>query len=332
MHYLSQLTKSDLENKVCLLRVNLDAKPDPDEWRFNRVVPTIEFLIKNGAKIIVFGHRGRPQGKDPNLSVEPVIDILSQKVGQKLEWLENMRFDSREQAGDKSLAQEVAAKGDLFINDDFATAHRASGTIKYLPEYLPSYAGLLMEKELQALSKVKEAPDKPLVVIIGGIKMEDKVKVIEHLYDKVDYFLMGSTYRHSEHFSRHPELVSGSIKIVIPEDYVLGGDGEKLDIGPKTIEKYKKLINEARTVFWNGPMGKFEDDQYRCGSAEIARAVAAASAFTVVGGGDTVKSIKFSGVDVGKFGFVSTGGGAMLSFLGGEELPGIKALSSRLSS
>lgn len=320
MRYLSQLKKSDLAGKTCLLRVNLDVEPDLGNWRLNGVIPTIKFLLENNCKIIIFGHRGRPEGKrDDKLSVEPVVNILSQKIGQKLEWLENVRFDAREQAVDKSLAKEIAIKGDLFVNDDFATAHRSSATVSHLPKLVPAYAGLLMEKELRALSRVIKTPEQPLVVIIGGLKIGDKVGVINYLYDKANYFLMGSTYL---------SIKNNKNKVISPEDYVYDENSNKLDIGPKTIEKYKKIIDKAKTIIWNGPLGRFEDEQYREGSEKIARAIATSSAFSIVGGGDTDKLVRVLGLVPDDFGLISTGGGAMLSFLAGKELPAIEALSA----
>lgn len=338
MRYLRDLNKSYLQGKTCLLRINLDVEPNPNNLRINKVVPTIRFLMNNGAEIIVFGHRGRPEKSDPNLSVKPIIDILSEKVGQKLDWLENIRFDPRERDNDETLAQEMAAKGDFFVNDDFATAHHPSATISYLPKYLPSYAGLLIEEELRTLSKIKDNPDRPLVVIVGGIKFADKVEVIGNLMAQADYFLMGSAYidldfrKIREEDSYIKKNDSGQIdfsflnseKIIMPEDW-REDSGQKFDIGPKTIEKYRRIINGAKTVIWSGPVGKVEDERFVQGSAAIAAAIVHSRAFSVAGGGDTEQLLdKLNLKD--KFSFFSTGGGAMLEFLAGKKLPALEAL------
>lgn len=317
MKYLSKLDRNYLKGKTCLLRVNLDVNPNPNNLRINKAVPTIKFLLGNGAKIIVFGHRGRPSKVDPNLSVKPIINILSKKVGRKLKWLENIRFDPRERDKDKTLAKEMAAKVDFFVNDDFATAHHSSATISYLPEYLPSYAGLLIEKELKTLSKIKNNPDRPLIVIIGGIKFADKVGVIGNLMKKTDYFLMGSAYIDLD-FNKK------SKKIILPVDWQKD-DGQKLDIGPKTIKKYQKIIKTAKTIIWSGPIGKVEDKRFIKGSIAIAHAIIDSNAFSVAGGGDTAQLLDKLKLK-NKFSFFSTGGGAMLKFLAGKKLAALEAL------
>lgn len=328
MRLLSQLNKRQLKGKQVLLRVNLDVEPSPKSWRLNRVVPTIKFLLNNGANITIFGHRGRPKIKNNKLSVKPAINILSDKVNQKLNWLENIRFDSRERAEGLSLAEELAGKAEIFVNDDFASSHHASATASLLPKIIPSYAGLLVEEEISALSKVKDKAKKPLVIIIGGIKIEDKTGVIDNFYKKANRFLMGSAYNKipnnkSQITNKLQNANSNLKKIVFPLDY---SSKNKLDIGPKTVEKYKEIINSAKTIIWNGPLGKFEDERYRGGSVEIAKTISDSSAFSVIGGGDTLELIEKAGFNESDFGFVSTGGGAMLAFLAGEKMPAIKVL------
>jgi len=319
MKYLSKLSAKYLTDKTCLLRVNLDVmEPKEDSLRLNAVVPTIKYLLKNGSKVLIIGHRGRPVSKDPKLSVEPCVRVLEKKVGQQLEWLENLRFDPREQAGDKSLAKELAEKGDFFVNDDFATLHHTDSSFMNLPKYLPSFAGLLIEKEIEILSKIKNNSKKPLIVVIGGVKFDDKVEVIENLKKNTDYFLMGSAYIDLD----HPALKSK--KVILPVDW-LGNDSKKLDIGPKTINKYQEVISKAKTVIWNGPVGQFEKDEYRKGSKSVAWAIINSGAFSVIGGGDTEEMLDLLGLK-NKFSFVSTGGGAMLTFLADKKLSGLEAL------
>ena len=196
MQFLSQLEKGGINNKTCLLRINLDIKnPDKESLRIDAVIPTIKFLEENGAKIIILSHRGRPDGIDLELSLAPFIEILSKKIGHKLEWLENLRFDRREQENNVEFGQELASRGDFFVNDDFATSHRSCASLVAITKFLPSYAGLLLEKEIENLSKVMINPEKPLIVIIGGIKIADKAGMIENFKDKADYFLMGGAYK-----------------------------------------------------------------------------------------------------------------------------------------
>ena len=325
MFYLSQLKKEDLAGKTCLLRINLDIKnPEKDSWRLNAVIPTIKFLLEAGAKPLILSHRGRPQSEnasasDLKFSLKPLVEILEKRIGQKLDYLENLRLDPREQNNDENFAKELAAKGDLYINDDFATSHRASASMVGITKFLPSYVGLLLEQEIKKLSKVMENPERPLVIIIGGIKIDDKMGMINHFKNIADYFLMGSAY-----IDLQNELLKNP-KVIIPVDWI-GENNKKLDIGPKTIEQFSKIISPAKTVIWNGPMGLLsENSRYSEGSKKIAEAIIESRAFSVVGGGETSQFLLESGM-INKFSFVSTGGGAMLEFLSGKKLPAIEAL------
>lgn len=320
MKLLSKITKNEVVGKTCLLRLNLDVKdPHLNSLRLTASVPTIKFLLDSGADPLIISHRGRPNGSDLSLSLKPCVEVLQDLVGQKLRWLENLRFDEREQNNDESLAEELAQKGDFFVNDDFATLHRKNSSVWHLPRFRPSYAGLLIEKELANLTRVRETPVAPLVVIIGGIKISDKLDVIKYLESKVEYFLMGSAYLKNKDLERQ---VSNFKKIILPTDWV----GDWLDIGPETIKKYDKLIRRAKTIIWNGPIGKFEDERYRVGSKAIAGSIAESGAFSVVGGGDTEALLDTLKIKK-SFNFISTGGGAMLDFLADKELPGLKALT-----
>jgi len=326
MNYLSQLAHSYLKDKKCLLRLNLDIdEADKDSFRIKAAVPTLELLINNGCRPLVISHRGRPRGKDEKLSLKPVIGNLKHQLAIALggkaffDWLENLRFDPREQANDEVFAKELAARGDFFVNDDFATSHRENASLVQLPRQLPSFAGLILEKEISNLTKIKDEPKQPLVLIIGGVKTDDKIKVIKSFHKKARHFLLGSTY------FGHQFPADLSDKVILPEDWV-EHDEQKLDIGEKTIERYRKIIAQAGTIIWSGPLGQFEKPKYRRGSEEIAQAVAQSPAFSVVGGGATTKLLGSLGL-LEQIGFVSTGGGAMLAFLAGEKLPGLEALS-----
>ena len=320
MRYLRDLDRDYLNGKKCLLRINLDVtNPKEASLRINIAIPTINFLLDKGASILILSHRGRPEGEDKNLSLKPLIEILENKIGQKIGWLENLRFDPKEQENDDDFAKELAAKGDFFVNDDFAVSHRANTSISAITKYLPSFAGLNLEKEIKTLSQVMDNPEEPLVVIIGGVKIGDKIGVIENLYSKADRFLMGSAYIDIDNSILKKE------KVVLPEDWIVG-DGKKLDIGQKTIENFGKIISKAKTIIWNGPMGKFEDSKYIEGSKKVAEAIASSNAFSIIGGGDTYQLLSILGMEDG-FGFISTGGGAMLEFLAGKKLPALTALN-----
>ena len=337
MKYLSQLTKDQIEDKKCLLRINLDIKdPSKDSLRIDASLPTIKFLLEGGAKILILSHRGRPERPDSKLSLEPLIKILQTKtdltfrsptsVGSQtslnLSWLENLRFDPREQQNDDGFAQELASKGHFFVNDDFAVSHRANASVMAITKHLPSYAGLRLEKEIKILSGAVNNPQRPLVLIIGGAKIDDKIGVIENFRSKADHILTGSSY--IDLLKSNFQGKFDFAKIIIPEDWT-GEDGRKLDIGSKTIDKYTNIISQAKTVVWNGPMGMFENPKYLNGSQKIAEAIISSGAFSIIGGGDTQQLLNQLGIE-DKFSFISTGGGAMLEFLAGKKLPALEVL------
>jgi len=329
MRLLSKADLKALAGKTCLLRINLDIKdPAKESLRIDAVVPTFDFLIERGAKILILSHRGRPiTCLDPSFSLKPLIEILLAKINGRnktsINWLENLRYDSREQANDESFARELTIRGNFFVNDDFATSHRACASLVAITKYLPSYAGLLLEKEVANLSKVMTNPEKPLVMIIGGAKIDDKVAMIENFKDKADYFLMGSAYS---------DLTNGLLKypkVVMPTDWV-EEDGKKLDVGPETVEKFLQILSQAKTVIWNGPLGLMsENPRYYEGSRKVADAIIESEAFSVVGGGETTQLLLELGL-TNKFSFVSTGGGAMLEFLSGKKLPALQALEDNM--
>lgn len=318
-----------MAGKTCLLRINLDIKdPAKESLRIDAVIPTFDFLIERGAKILILSHRGRPTGcLDPGFSLKPLIEILLAKVRGRhktsINWLENLRYDAREQENDDCFARELAARGDFFVNDDFATSHRACASLVAITQYLPSYAGLLLEKEVANLSKVMINPEKPLVIVIGGAKIDDKVGMIENFKDKADHFLMGSAYYKFQISKSRFQ----NEKVIFPEDFI-EEDGQKLDIGPETIKKYSEIISSAKTVIWNGPLGLLSDNPtYARGSKKIAQAIIESGAFSAAGGGETTQLLLELGLQ-DKFSFVSTGGGAMLEFLSGKKLPALEALEN----
>lgn len=380
MKYLSSLKNEDLAGKICLLRVdfniqNVDLFKKKIHPRVLAVLPTIEFLIKNGAKIVILSHRGRPKIVQSSklkiesykqFSLKPFTEILSfllkkpiyfidlkdfsfiNKTKEKIRnsaagsvfLLENLRFWPGEEQNDVKFAKKLAFLGDFYVNDAFAVSHRKNASVAAITRFLPSCAGLLLEKEIKNLSFLIKNPKKPMVVILGGAKISDKIGVIKNLYKKTDYFLLGGGLANTIFAAQgipigdslcEEKIDAGKImrqfgkKIFLPADVAV----EKrkiLDIGPRTIEKYSKIIKNAKTVAWNGPMGYFENRRFAKGSEAIAKAIMAnKKAFSIIGGGETISlmsNVKRKTPNV----FLSTGGGAMLEYLSGKKLPGLEAL------
>lgn len=310
-----------------------------DDFRIKQTLPTIEYLIEKGAKLLLMSHLGRPGGKVvESLRLTPIqnrlmeyLDVQVSKapdcVGEEIEkWsremqpgeillLENLRFHKEEEENNEGFAKELAKLGDIFINDAFAVCHRNHASIVRIPKYLPSGAGFLLEKEVKVLSQIIKKPKKPLIVIIGGSKVEDKAKMAERLSEIADFSLLGN-------------LIAKEIKEKKSEKILHPIDNKKnRDIGEKTIKIFKEKIFKAKTIFWAGPLGKIEEKKYQKGTKEIAKAIIDSGAFSVVGGGETVEFINKIGL-IEKFNHVSVGGGAMLAFLAGEKLPGLEALKN----
>ncbi|MDD5547483.1 MAG: phosphoglycerate kinase [Candidatus Pacebacteria bacterium] len=344
MKYLKKLAGKDLTGKTCLLRVDFNLKSPKDIFRIKAILPTLKFLLEKNTKVLILSHRGRPKGADKNLSLEQMAETLSGEIGKKVIFLrsfdfngikmylklvepgtifllENLRFLKEEEENDSALAKKLASLGDFYVNDAFAVSHRANTSVAAITKYLPSYAGLLMEQEIKNLS-LAFRPKKPLVVILGGSKITDKIGIIRNLSKQAKYFLLGSSALNLS--SREVKPYLKMKKVVLPVDSAKSGNNH-LDIGPKTINEYRKLIKGAKTIIWNGPVGFNEKKRYAIGSASIARMIINSGAFTIVGGGETTNFLVGLNLDK-KIKFLSTGGGAMLEFLAGKKLPGIKAL------
>ena len=280
--------------------------------------------------------------------------------------LENLRFDPREEENDPGLSRELAALADIYVNDAFGAAHRAHASTVGVAEYLPAYIGLLMEKELQNLGALLDAPARPFVAILGGAKVTDKAGVIRNLLDRVDSLLLGGGIASTFAYAKGQEIGQSladrdfadqareildlasqrNVRIELPQDAVVAtqiddaghvaaveeiASSESIfDIGPATIQAYSQIIQEAGTVFWNGPMGVFEKPGFAQGTLGVAKAVARSSAFSVVGGGDSLAAVAESGF-ADQINHLSTGGGASLEFLEGQELPGIAAIRRKVS-
>ncbi len=382
----------DLNQKKILLRLDLNVPLKngliTDETRINKILPIIEFLIKKKSKIIILSHIGRPKGTiNNNLSLKPICENLEKKINQKISLindnifklkkedlfkdpndkiviLENVRFYKEEEENDTSFAKHLASLADLYVNDAFSCSHRSHTSVNKITKFLPSFAGLQLETEINALKKVTTEIKKPITCIIGGSKISTKIEIIKNLLPKFDNIIIvggmanniikykGNQIGKSIKDENCEEIVKEifetkkkySCEIIFPEDVLVGKNfNDKsevkntnnvntndiiLDIGPKTIDKIKNVIELSKTVLWNGPAGYFENSNFANGSYEIAKAIANKhkSIYSVVGGGDTIAVINQIS-DIKNFDFVSTAGGAFLEYLEGKELPGIKALN-----
>ena len=365
----------DVEGKRVLVRVDFNVPLGEDgaisdDARIQGALPTLRELREKGAKLVLLSHLGRPKGEDPKLSLKPVAERLQELLGEPVAFpdgdadvvlRENVRFDPRETENDSELAQEYAALADVYVNDAFGSAHRAHASTEAVAHLLPSAAGRLLEKEVTTLKGILESPERPLVAIVGGAKVTDKIGVLDAFLEKADSVLIGgamcfpffAAQGHAigdslcEAEGLEPArraLADGEGTLQLPEDLVAGrafsADTEVrplgsvdvpdgwmgLDIGPESAARYADVIRNAGTVFWNGPMGAFELEPFAAGTRTVAEAVAASPGTTVVGGGD-------SGAAVAEFGLakavthLSTGGGASLQLIEGEPLPGLDALS-----
>jgi phosphoglycerate kinase len=361
-----------------------------EDVRIRATLPTIELCRKAGARVALASHLGRPKGgPDPKYSLKPVAARLSQLAGEDvplaadcvgpaveaqvralrpggLLLLENLRFHPGEEANDPAFARALAALGDVYVNDAFAAAHRAHASTEGITRFLrPAVAGLLMKQELEALARMWESPARPLVAILGGAKVSDKLALIESLLGRVDRLLIGGgmafTFlaaqgREVGHSLLDRDLVPTAARLLdaakgrgaeigLPLDTVVAAspdasagevvpvtaippDQMGLDIGPATVAAFRSVIAASGTVVWNGPMGVFERPPFAAGTLAIARAVADAPGLTVVGGGDTVAAVDQAGV-ARRIGYLSTGGGAFLEYLEGRTLPGVAALDDR---
>lgn len=385
------LMDMDFEKKRVFVRVDFNVPMQEgeitDDTRIRAAIPTIRFLMGCNAKVILAAHFGRPKGKVvPELRLDSVAQRLSDLLDQEvikvdncignepkraidqMEWsdvllLENTRFYKEEKDNDPEFAKQLAELADVYVNDAFGAAHRAHASTAGIAEHLPSCAGFLMQKEIEALGKAVTDPDRPFAAIIGGAKVSDKIGVIENLLEKVDSLIIGggmaNTFLRAQGYETGKSLVEEDkvelakelikkaeekdVELVLPVDVKVASefsadadvkivsvsgipaDWQALDIGPETIDIFAAVIRDSKTVVWNGPMGVFEMDQFAAGTFGVAESLAESDVISIIGGGDSAAAVTQAGFE-SKMTHISTGGGASLELLEGKELPGIAAL------
>ena len=335
-----------------------------DDFRIRAALPTITWLTERGATVTACTHLGRPKGApDPTYSVEPVRRRLAE-LAPGVELLDNLRFDPGETANDPAFVQQLIAGQDLYVNDAFGASHRAHASIVGPPQFLPSAAGRLLQREVEVLLPLRSDPKRPFVVILGGSKVSDKLGVIDALSKVADALIIGggmcftflaaqghvvgSSLLEEDQIETCRRLLDSDVTIHVPHDLTVLGPGGKigdpaaggevrqvgadvpdgwmgLDIGPGTAAEFSDVIGEARTILWNGPMGVFEDPRFAAGTRVVAEALAEARGFTVIGGGDSAAAVDMFGL-ADEIDHVSTGGGASLELLENGDLPGLEAL------
>lgn len=384
---IKSIKEFDINNKKILMRVDFNVEFDNegrirDSYRIERVMPTINYVLENGGKLILMAHLGEPNEKTEEFSLKKVLPyfqkmlagrpvvffddclseeaknyILNMKAGE-IVLLENLRFYSEEKDNDEKFAGKLALLGDIYVNEAFSVSHRSHASIVAITKFLPSCAGLLLMEELEVLERVLKSAKKPLTVILGGAKISSKLPFIKKFLPKVDNLVLGGALANTllqakgivigrSFFEKDmvPELADlflTDTKIHLPVDVVaaksvedseiniraagkIGGGEIIYDIGPETIKLFYKIIKESNEIIWNGPMGLLEVPQFAQGTFQIAKATAESSAYSIVGGGETVMALHRFGLS-DKISHISTAGGAMLQYLAGEPLPGVKAL------
>jgi len=337
---------ADVRGKRVLVRadlnVPLEGREVADDTRIRAALPTLRWLLEHGAKeVVVCSHLGRPKTDEDweRLSIAPVADRLLELLpNSRIRLLENTRFNPGETKNDNGFACELAEGMDIFVNDAFGSVHRAHSSTEAVARLLPSYAGLLLLAELEHLGRLLGEVEHPFVLVAGGAKVDDKLAVLEHLGGRADRVLIGG--KMAEQVRAHNPL---PFSVELPVDVVAASgfaeDAEArvadvtavpegwlgLDIGPESARAFSAIVREAKTIFWNGPMGVFEWGRFAAGTRAVAEAVAEADAYSVVGGGDSVRAIQELGL-ADRVSWVSTGGGASLELLEGRDLPGVAAI------
>ncbi len=364
LNFLSK-TNPDKLKGVAILRLDFNSEGD---WRLKRSLPTLKFLQKHAAKIVILSHKGRPTPsllplkENAKFSLKKDANKLSKFLNYPVNFincsriseagneirnskensvfvLENVRFLEGEAENNLSLSEHLASLGDYFVNDAFAVSHRANASVVGITKFLPSYAGFEMEEELKNLSHIMEKPAHPFVMVFGGGKATDKLPIILNFRNKADFFLLGGALANTMLYLKGEKMGNSLIEkeidgalpnllkmknVVLPFDFRKKGKAI-LDIGPKTEKLFSSYIKKAKTIVWNGPLGAFEKKGFEKGTKAIIKAIASSRAFSLVGGGETIVLLEKMKLEK-KISFISTGGGAMLEFLSGCKLPGLKAL------
>ncbi len=353
---LPDVRDAEVKGKRVLVRVDLDVPIAEvrgqglevrieDDTRLKACLPTIELLIRSGASIVLAGHLGRPEKVEKRFSLEPIArwfskkftvhssqfteqqivaqDFLGWKIGENVFLLENLRFYKEEQENDSEFSKKLSLLCEVFVNEAFAASHRIHASIVGVPKYVVHFAGIRFQKEAEVLSSILNNPKRPLVVIVAGAKIETKLPLIEKMHEFADYVLVGGKIA-----SEIKELIRvAHAKISHKKSVLLIAElnSDETDMTQMSLENFLQIIQLGKTIVWNGPVGKIEEESHQSITKALAESMLESRAYTVVGGGDTVSFLQKEGL-LQSFSFVSTGGGAMLSFLSGEELPGIKAL------
>lgn len=339
MRYLSDLQARNLQGKICLLRLDFNTEYN---WRLEASVPTIKFLMNHCQAVVILSHRGRPKRFEKKLSLKSLTKTLHKILQKPVTFiphfrfleikelveaspkgsvflLENLRFLDGEAKNSSALSEHLAMLGHIYVNDAFAVSHRAEASVAGITKFIRSYVGLELEKEIRILSGIRKNPEKPLVIIIGGVKIIEKLSIFNNLKNEALVFLIGGALDEKI-------LTSDFSKLIFPVDFKREQGGSIRDIGSKSVRLFNNYIKKAGTIIWNGPLGNVEKKQFSGGTRAVARAVVRnKKAYTVIGGGETVMFFKKMKLDK-KIDFISTGGGAMLEFLAGKKLPGIAAL------
>jgi phosphoglycerate kinase len=381
----------DLKGKRVLMRVDFNVPMAEgkvtDDKRIKAALPTIKYVLEQGASLLLMSHLGRPKGGfDPEFSLKAAAEVLAGHLGMPVKMapdcvgpevekmakaikpgevimLENTRFHPEEEKNDNELAKQMAALGDVFVNDAFGSAHRAHSSTEGVAHFLPAVSGFLMEKELEYLGRAIANPEHPYIAILGGAKISDKIMVVETLLSRCDKLIIGggmaNTFLAAKGLNMQDSLVEATSidtakallskagnRIVLPVDAIIADkfdaeansqvvDVEKIpagwrmmDVGPETLDLYKETLKGAKLIVWNGPVGVFEMPKFAEGTFALARMLAESGAITVIGGGDSASAVKKAGV-AKQMTHVSTGGGASLEFLEGKELPGVAALMDK---
>jgi phosphoglycerate kinase len=386
---LRTLSSAPVQGKRVLLRTDFNVPIQDgviqDKTRLEESLPTLRYLIDQGAKVLIVTHLGRPKGVDESLRLDLVakeLSVLLAKpvvklndcVGPEVEaaaaalqpgevlLLENVRFHPEEEQNDPNFAAALAKLADLYVSDAFGTVHRAHASTEGVAHLLPTYAGLLVEKEVTVLSQVMENPAKPLCLIVGGAKIDTKIGILEKFLDLADSFIIGGALANT-FLKAQGHAIGASLcedekltvaadflkkaagkTVLLPTDVVVamevsataiaqtvavdsvGAEQKILDLGPQTLAKAAEILRSSKSIIWNGPIGLYEMEPFAGGTKALAKAVAESGASTILGGGDTIDAIHHFGYTGKEFSHLSTGGGAMLEFLEGKELPGVKVL------